>query len=80
MQLERASAPRHRLQALEGQALGVLHAGEVKPADEGSNLLAVAVGQCHDGIDGDSLGVHGLPHAVLSLNRDKPRILRLIRC
>jgi hypothetical protein len=43
MRLERASAARHRLQTLEGQALGILPASEVKPADEGSHLLAGAV-------------------------------------
>jgi hypothetical protein len=52
------SGPRH-LQALEGQALGILDAGEIKPANEGDNRIAVAIGQRNDGIDGNSLGVHG---------------------
>jgi hypothetical protein len=56
---EQTSAPRHRLQALEGQALGVLHASEIKRADEGDDLLAVATGQRDHGIDGNSLGVQG---------------------
>ena len=43
---EAASAPRHRLQAFEGQALGIFHAGEVEPADKGCDRIAVAVGQC----------------------------------
>ena len=34
LQTERNSAPRHRLQALEGQALGVLDPGQIEPADE----------------------------------------------
>jgi hypothetical protein len=58
------SGTRHRLQTLEGQTLGILHAGEIKPADEGCDLLAVAIGQRYHGIDGNSLGVHGLSHAV----------------
>ena len=60
------STPRHRLQALEGQALGVLDPGQIEPADEGDGRVAVAVGQCDHGIDGNSLGVHGLPRAVSS--------------
>jgi hypothetical protein len=56
------SAPRHRLQALEGQALGVLYAGQIEPADKGRDCIAVTVGQRNHGIDGNSLGVHGLPH------------------
>jgi len=61
-------APRHRLQALEGQAFGVLHAGEIKLADEGCDGIAITVGQRDHGIDGDSLSLHGLPHVALSLN------------
>jgi hypothetical protein len=55
-----ASAP-YRLQALEGQALGVFHAGQIEPADEGRDLVAVAAGQNDDGIDGNPLGIHELP-------------------
>jgi hypothetical protein len=66
---EPASAPRHRLQALEGQALRILYARQIKPADEGGDRIAVAVGQCNHGIDGNSLGVHGLPRAVSGFNR-----------
>jgi hypothetical protein len=62
-------APGQRLQALEGQPLGIRHAGEIEPADEGRDLLAVAVGQRNHGIDGDFLGIHGFPHAVGSLSR-----------
>ena len=58
-----ASAPQ-RLQALEGQPLGIADAGQIEFADEGGGGLAVAIGQCHNGIDGNSLGVHGLPRAV----------------
>ena len=64
------SGPRHRLKALESQAFGVLDAGQIKPANEGGDRIAVAVGQRDHGIDGNSLGVHALPHAVLSLNRE----------
>jgi hypothetical protein len=56
-----ALSPRHRLQALEGQALGVLDTGQIHPADEGCDRVPIAIGQGHDGIDGNSLGVHGLP-------------------
>ena len=55
---ERASASQ-RLQALEGQALGVPDAGQVEFSDKGDGCLAVAIGQRHDGINGYSLGVHG---------------------
>src|SRR5258708_39927219 len=67
----RPSAPHHRLQALEGQALGVLDAGQIQPADEGHGRLAVAIGQRNNGIDGNSLGVHGLPRAVSRLKPQK---------
>ena len=73
-----ASAPQ-RLQPLEGQALRVTDAGQIEFTDEGGGGLAVAIGQRHDGIDGNSLGVHGLPRAVRG---HKPRSLgvrRLIR-
>ena len=53
-----ASVPQ-RLQALEGQPLGVPDAGQIEFADEGNGRLAVAIGQRHDGINGYSLGVHG---------------------
>ena len=52
-----ASAPQ-RLQSLEGQALGIADAGQIEFTDEGGGGLAVAIGQRHDGIDGNSLGVH----------------------
>ena len=65
---DHALAPRQRLQALEGQALGVFHAGEIKSADEGRHLLAVTIGQRNHGIDGNCLGVHGLPRAVGSFD------------
>ena len=55
---DKASAPK-RLQALEGQALGIPDTGQVELADEGNGCLAVAIGQRHDGINGYSLGVHG---------------------
>src|SRR5258705_7784082 len=58
-----ASAPQ-RLQALEGQPLGIADAGQIELADEGRGRLAVAIGQRHDGINGNSLCVHGLPRAV----------------
>src|SRR5439155_18991895 len=73
-----ASAPQ-RLQALEGQPLGVADAGQIELADEGGGRLAVAICQRHDGIDGNSLGVHGLPRTVRGR---KPRSVlgrRLIR-
>jgi hypothetical protein len=53
----RRSGPQ-RLQALEGQALGVADPGEIEPADEGGGRLAVAIGQRNDGINGYTLGVH----------------------
>src|SRR5688572_11511448 len=58
-----ASAPQ-RLQALEREPLRIADAGQIELADEGGGRLAVAIGQRHDGIDGNSLGVHGLPRAV----------------
>jgi hypothetical protein len=67
------SGPRHRLQALERQAFGILDAGEIKPADEGRDGIAITVGQRNHGIDGDSLGLHGLPH-VLNLDRESVRL------
>src|SRR5437899_4994206 len=73
-----ASAPQ-RLQALEGQPLGIADAGQIELADEGGGRLAVAIGQRHDGIDRNSLGVDGLPRAVRG---HKPRSVlgrRLIR-
>ncbi|WP_213770102.1 hypothetical protein [Bradyrhizobium sp. dw_78] len=51
---------RQGLQALESQAFGILYAGQIKPADEGRDHIAITVGQSHQGIDGNSLGVHGL--------------------
>src|SRR5258707_12208194 len=60
------SAP-HRLQALEGQALGILDPGQIEPADEGNDRVAVAIGQRNDGINGNTLGVHGLPRSDSSL-------------
>jgi hypothetical protein len=59
---DEASAPQC-LQALEGQALGIADTGQIELADEGGRGLAVAIGQRHDGIDGNSLGIHGLPRA-----------------
>ncbi|MEH2535743.1 hypothetical protein V1277_004959 [Bradyrhizobium sp. AZCC 1588] len=49
------SAPQ-RLQSLEGQPLRVADAGEIELADEGGCGLTVAIGQRHDGVDGNSLG------------------------
>jgi hypothetical protein len=69
------SGSRHRLQALERQAFGILDAGEIKPADEGRDGIAIAVGQCNHGIDGDSLGLHGLPHVVVNLDRESVRLV-----
>ena len=73
-----ASAPQ-RLQPHEGQALRITDTGQIEFTDEGGGGLAVAIGQRHDGIDGNSLGVHGLPRAVRGR---KPRSVvghRLIR-
>jgi hypothetical protein len=64
------SAPLHRLQAFEGQALGILDTGEIEAADENRHLLAITAGQGHDGVNGNPLGVHGLPRVVSS--RDGP--------
>jgi hypothetical protein len=49
---------RQRLQALEGQALGVPDSGEIEVANEGCDRFGVAIGQRNHGIDGNSLGVH----------------------
>src|ERR1700710_343198 len=57
----------HRLQALEGQALGIPDPGQIEPADEGGDRLPVAIGQRNDGINGNTLGVHGLPRSDRSL-------------
>jgi hypothetical protein len=73
------SGPRHRLQTFERQAFRVLDAGEIKPADKGCDGIAITVGQRNHGIDGDSLGLHGLPHVVLNLDREKLRAGGLIR-
>jgi hypothetical protein len=58
MSREKLLAPGHRLQAFERQALGVRDAGQIEPADEGSDLFAITIGQRHHGIDRNSLGVH----------------------
>jgi hypothetical protein len=55
-----ASAP-DCLQALKCQPLGVFDAGQIKPADEVRDLVAVTAGQNNDGVDGNPLGVHGFP-------------------
>jgi hypothetical protein len=44
---------------LKGQALGILHAGQIEPADEGGDRFAVAIGQRHHGVNGNSPGVLG---------------------
>lgn len=67
------SDSRQGLQALESQALGVLHAGQVKPADEGGDRIAITVGQGHDGIDGNSLGVHVVFPGLLVLTAASSR-------
>jgi hypothetical protein len=56
---------RQRLQTLEGQALGVLDAGEIEPANEGSDHFPVAIGQRNHGINGNSLGVHVISSGFL---------------
>jgi hypothetical protein len=66
----KTSAARNGLQAFEGQTLGVLYAGQIEPADENRHLLAITTGQGHNGVDGNPLGVHGLPREVSS--RDGP--------
>jgi hypothetical protein len=48
-----------RLQALEGQALGVADAGEIELADEGDDSVTVAIGQRNHGVDGNPLSFHG---------------------
>jgi hypothetical protein len=60
LEMKLASAP-YRLQTLEGQSLRVFDAGEIQPADEGRDLIAVAAGQNDDGVDGNPLGIHELP-------------------
>lgn len=54
-----ASPPRHLLQPLEGQPLRIAYAGQIHPADEGGDSLAVAPGQDDDGIHRGLLGLHG---------------------
>jgi hypothetical protein len=54
---------------LKVRPLGIGHAGQIKPANEGGDLLPVAVGQRDHGIDGDFLGIHGFSHAVSSPSR-----------
>jgi hypothetical protein len=56
---------RDRLQTLEGQAFRILDARKIEPANEGGDHFAVTIGQRNDGINGNSLGVHGIPHAAL---------------
>jgi hypothetical protein len=68
------SGPRHRLQALECQALGVLDAGKIEPPNEGDDGVAIAIGQRNHGINGNTLGVHGAFLAVSSLT---PRSLTI---
>src|SRR4029453_7271038 len=73
-----ALAPQ-RLQAFEREALRIADTGQIELADKGGGRGAVALGQRHDGVDGNSLGVHGLPRAVRGR---KPRSVqghRLIR-
>src|SRR5262249_40335766 len=50
----------YRLQTFEGQALRISHAGQIKLANECCDRVAITVGQGHDGVDGDTLSVHGL--------------------
>src|SRR6202008_2469257 len=52
-----AGSARQRLQPLEGQAFGVLHAGKIQPPDEGNGCITVASGEGDHGLDGNSLGV-----------------------
>jgi hypothetical protein len=67
---QKSSVPRNRLQAFKGQALGILDAGQIETADKNRYLLAVTTGQGHNGVDGNPLGIHGLPREVSS--RDGP--------
>ena len=66
---ERRLRLRQRLQTLEGQALGVLDAGEIEPANEGSDHFPVAIGQRNDGINGNSLGVHVISSGFLTRSK-----------
>jgi hypothetical protein len=70
---------RQRLQTLEGQALGIPDTGEIEPVNEGRDHITVAIGQRNHGINGNSLGVHGLPHAASNPRPRHSRFHRLIR-
>ena len=53
----RGLGPGQRLQALEGQAFGVLDAVKIEPANEGDDGVAIAIGTRNHGINGKTLGV-----------------------
>src|SRR5438874_13373823 len=67
------SDPRQRLEAFEGQALGVGDAGEIEAADERDDSVAVAIGQRDDGVDRDFLGFHWA-HLGLASNPGRDRL------
>lgn len=74
---------RQRLQPVEGEALGVLHAGEIAAADEVGDHVAVAIGQRDHGVNGNSLGVHLASSGFLARLQNPDRAIlrthRLIR-
>src|SRR5262249_18405074 len=66
------SVPADRLQALEGQALGVPNPVPVELFDQSGDRIAVTAGENDNRVDSNRLRVHGLP---LLRQRDSRRLI-----